>query len=195
LQTAKTVEDTAYRFNPIAGAGMSAFNLLAAAFSAPADEVLGETRSYASCSFSAREIKGWKRASEPTGVERVPNASETLWYQSGDAMLQVLCIPKSASLEAWGQGTLDNLPPRFDDFVLLGQESFAFKGAPAHWFAYRGRPKGFTQLQRGYMVIVDRGDTGLVISVAVPDEAYEKHAAVFRAAVEGIQLHAAGGGT
>jgi len=44
-------------------------------------------------------------------------------------------------------------------------------------------------------VIVDRGDTGLVISIAVPNKAYGEQATVFRAALEGTQLYTAVGAT
>jgi hypothetical protein len=181
--------EIAYEFDPVLGAGMEIFNLLAVTFSSMPEDKLGGRHSYLSCSFSARDIKGWKRISQPTGVEQIPSATQTLWYQSGDAMMQVVCVPKNVSLEQWGQGTINGLPPKFDNFDLLGQASFQFKSTPAHWIAYKGAPKGFTRMQRGYLVLVDRVKVGLIISLAVPEVKYDQYAPLFRVAVDSIQLN------
>lgn len=185
------VADVAYKFNPIAGAAVEVFNLLAQTFVDIPEDSLGDRQEYNACAFSARPINEWKTVAEPTGVERVPQAVQTLWFQSasGAAMMQVLCVPLKVTMEQWGQGTLNNLPPRFDGFKLLGQGSMTFKNTPAHWLAYNGAPKGFTQVQRGYLLLVHRGEMGLIVSIAVPDAQYDQHAPTFRAAVDSIELN------
>lgn len=185
----QAVADVAYKFNPIAGAAVEVFNLLAQTFADIPVDSLGARTEYNACAFSARSINGWKVVAEPAGVEKIPTAAQTLWFQGGAAMMQIVCVPLSVTMEQWGQGTINNLYPRFDSFQLLGQGSFDFKSAPAHWIAYTGAPKGYVEIQRGYLVLVHRGQMGLVISIAVPKDQYDQHAPLFRAAVDAIELN------
>jgi hypothetical protein len=185
----KLATDIAYQFDPVAGAGMEVFDLLATVFETLPKDQLGTQNNYIPCGYSIREIKGWQQISKPSNVKPIPTAAETLWYQSGDAYLQVTCVPKSVSLEQWGQGTLNNLPNSFNDYSLLGQGSFSFQATPAHWIAYSGKPKGYDILTRGYMVLVDRGSTGLIISIAAPADQYDKYAPTFRVAIDSIKLN------
>lgn len=178
----------AYKFNPIAGASMEAFDLLATFYENLPEDKLGDQTTFVSCGYSISKIKGWQQISTPSNVKPIPDAAETLWYQSGDAFLQVICIPKSVSLKDWGQGTLNNLPNSFNNYSLLGQGSFNFQSTPAHWIAYSGMPMGHNVLTRGYMTLIDRGNTGLIVSIAVPAEKYEIYAPTFRVAIDSLRL-------
>ena len=185
----KLATDIAYEFDPVAGASMEVFDLLATLFETLPEDQLGSRNNYIPCGYSIREIKGWQQISKPSNVKPIPEATETLWYQSGDAFLQVICVPKSVSLEQWGQGTLNNLANSFNNYSLLGQGSFSFQATPAHWIAYSGMPKGHNIQTRGYMVLVDRGNTGLIISIAVPADQYDEYAPTFRVAIDSITLN------
>jgi len=92
-------------------------------------------------------------------------------------------------MEQWGQGTLNNLAKSYNNYSLLGQGSFSFQATPAHWIAYSGIPKGHNIQTRGYMVLVDRGKTGLIISIAVPADRYDEYAPTFRVAIDSITLN------
>lgn len=177
----------AYAYDPILGVGLEIFNLL---FGSDQDEKvkLADRKNYNSCNFSIKAIEGWKVIAEPSGVERVPTAVQTLWYQQDEAYMQVLCVPKGVTLQQWGQATITNLGKSFNPFELLAQQSIEFNKVPSHWIAYKGAPLGFSEIQRGYLMLIDRNDVGLIISIAVPANQYDKYAPAFRAAVNSIEL-------
>lgn len=177
----------AYAFDPILGVGLEIFNLL---FGNDDKESvkLSERKNYKSCNFSIKAIDGWKVIAEPTSSNRVPNAAQTLWYQQDEAYMQVLCVPKSVTLQQWGQATISNLPKSFNPFELLAQQSIEFQKTPSHWIAYKGAPLGYNEIQRGYLMLIDRDDVGLIISIAVPASQYDNYAPAFRAAVNSIEL-------
>ncbi len=127
---------------------------------------------------------------EPAGAEPVKGAAQTLWYESGDAMLQIVCVPLKAKMAPWAQGTINGISKAFAPIEFLGQGPFDFQGSKAHWLAYKGAPPGHSEVQRGYMVLVNRGTMGLVISAAVPNAKYEAHAPQFRAIIDSIKLSA-----
>ena len=72
---------------------------------------------------------------------------------------------------------------------LLRCCKFHYQATPSHWIAYSGMPKGHNIQTRGYMTLVDRGDTGLIISIAVPTDQYDKYAPIFCVAIDSITLN------
>ena len=188
LDTSDSVIDAVTVYNPILGAGLKIFDLLFGSDDEPVK--LAAKKHYRSCNFSINPIDGWKIIAEPSGVTRIPAASETVWFQKDSAMMQVICVPKTVTLKQWATGTLINLPRSYTGYKMLAQETIQFKGVPAHWIAYKGAPLGFTEVQRGYLLLVDRADdTGLIASIAVPKHLYEQYAPSFRAAVKSITLN------
>jgi len=173
----------------IVNTGMKIYNLL---FGESNTNVqLDKTRNYKSCDFSIKPIQRWQIRSEPAGIKPAPNKIETLWLQKDEAMMQVTCIPKAASLtlENWLQGTLKNLPKSFTNYKVLAHEAASYNNRPAHWIAYQGAPNGYDELQRGYLLLVDRATgTGLIVSISVPAQKYDDYADAYRAGIKSISF-------
>ncbi len=182
-----TLSRAAYAYDPILGVGLEIFNLLFGGDDNKSVKLSGR-KNYTSCNFSIKAIEGWKVIAEPGGAKRVPSSAETLWYQQGEAYMQILCVPKGVTLQQWGQATITNLSKAFNPFELLAQQSIEFNKTPSHWIAYKGAPLGYSEIQRGYLMLIDRNDAGLIISIAVPISQYDKYAPAFRAAVNSIEL-------
>ena len=163
------------------------------ACTAPLEQVQDQAlvpRHAPACAFDVQESKDWQfvAAPETIGIKRQHANVDEAYYQNSQALMHVVCAPKSTAFAPWIHHQLKIVRDDYASFKIMSQETFVFQNAPAHWVLYEGKLKDTGLDQHGYILFVDRNQAGLILALSAAADAQHRYSAAFRHAIDSVVL-------
>jgi hypothetical protein len=147
-------------------------------------------RHFRACAFDLQESTDWQFVASPEtiGIKRKRANAEEAYYQNSQALMHVVCAPKSTAFEPWIHDQLNIMSNAHASFKIMSQETFVFQNAPAHWVLYEGTLKDTGLDQHGYILFVDRDPSGLMLALSAAADAQHRYSTAFRHAIDAVVL-------
>lgn len=138
------------------------------------------------CAFSMRATNAWQPLphAKNAGLQRVPSSPDPIYYRNGSTTMVVYCAPRfELNFENSVARKVSAVSHSYISFSILANDRIQFQKAPAQWFLFNGSLKLQGTSQQGYMIVADRGDRSLVITLSADANTDPNYSNKFRAAV------------